>query len=317
MIFMEEEHTNKHTNAFDDEIDFRELSYVLFDGKWIIVSVTACVSIIGVIFSLHLPNIYESEALLVPVESSGGIGALGGYDSLAGIAGISLPSNKNGSNSLKAIQKINSLSFFENNILPNINLPDLMAVKSWDSKTNILAFDENIYDVNSNTWIRGYSHPKQQIPSAQESFRVFKSKHLNLTVAKKSGFLTLSIKHQSPFLAKQWVELVVNEVNSFYRQKDKSKSEKAVRYLNQQFSMTALSEIKIILARLLQDETKKLTLIESNEFYVFDYIDPPAVLEVKSEPKRSIIVFISAILGGVLSILLVLIRHYALSKKTS
>jgi LPS O-antigen subunit length determinant protein (WzzB/FepE family) len=315
---MQEAHSNKHPNDFDDQIDLRELFYVLWEGKWIIVSLTAFISIVGVIYSLLLPNIYESKALLVPVNSSNGTsGALGGYSSLAGLAGISLPSGSDEGNSVKAIQKISSLSFFENNILTNIYLPDLMAVKSWDSKTNTVAFDKNIYDTNSNTWIRDYSYPKQQIPSAQESFKVFNSKHLTLNVDKTTGFSTLTIKHQSPLVAKQWAELVVNEVNSFYRQKDKLESEKAVSYLNQQILMTGLSEIKQVLAQLLQEETKKLTLIEANQFYVFDYIDPPAVMELKSEPKRALICILSALLGGMLSVLLVFIRHYVLSKKTT
>jgi len=138
---MQEAHSNKHPNDFDDEIDLRELFYVLLEGKWIIVSLTAFVSIIGVIYSLSLPNIYESKAMLVPVNSSSGIsGALGSYSGLAGLAGISLPSGGDEGNSAKAIQKISSLSFFENNILTNIHLPDLMAVKSWNSKTNTLSF---------------------------------------------------------------------------------------------------------------------------------------------------------------------------------
>ena len=314
---MQEAHSNKHPNDFDDEIDLRELFYVLLDGKWIIVSLTAFVSIIGVIYSLSLPNIYQSKTMLVPVNSSSGIsGALGSYSGLAGLAGISLPSGGDEGNSAKAIQKISSLSFFENNILPNIHLPDLMAVKSWNSKTNIVAFDESIYDTSNNTWIRDYSYPQQQIPSSQESYAVFKG-HLSLSEDKKSGFITLSIKHQSPFVAKQWVELIVNEVNAFYRQKDKLESEKAVSYLNQQISMTGLSEIKQVLAQLLQEETKKLTLIEANQYYVFDYIDPPAVMEKKSEPKRSLICILSALLGGMLSVLFVLIRHYAIKQKVA
>jgi uncharacterized protein involved in exopolysaccharide biosynthesis len=314
---MQEAHSNKHPNNSDDEIDLRELFYVLLKGKWIIVSLTSFVSIIGVIYSLLLPNIYQSNTMLVPVNLSSGIsGALGSYSGLAGLAGISLPSGGDEGNSAKAIQKISSLSFFENNILPNIHLPDLMAVKSWNSKTNIVAFDESIYDTSNNTWIRDYSYPQQQIPSSQESYAVFKQ-HLSLSEDKKSGFITLSIKHRSPFVAKQWVELIVNEVNAFYRQKDKSESEKAVSYLNQQISMTGLSEIKLVLAQLLQEETKKLTLIEANQYYVFDYIDPPAVMEKKSEPKRALICILSALLGGMLSILFVLIRHYAIKQKVA
>ena len=315
---MQETYINKSSNDFDNEIDFLELFYVLLEGKWIIASLTSFISIIALIYSLLLPNIYEAKAMLVPVNPSSGIaGALGGYSVLAGISGISLPTGGDEGNSAKAIEKIRSLSFFENNILPNIYLPDLMAVKSWNPTTNILNFDDSIYDTSSNTWIRDYSYPQQQIPSPQESFEVFTISHLSLSEDKKSGFVSLSIKHQSPFVAKKWVELIVNEVNSFYRQKDKIESEKAASYLNQQISLTSLSEIKEALAQLLQEETKKLTLIEANQYYVFDYIDPPAVMEKKSEPKRAIICILGALLGGMLSVFIVLIRHYVVKQKVT
>jgi len=310
---MQELHSNKHPNDFNDEIDLLELFYVLLQGKWIIVSVTAFVSIIGVLYSLSLPNIYTSKTLLVPVNSSNGASRAlgGGYAGLAGLAGVSLSSAGDEGNSVKALEKISSLSFFENNILNKIFLPDLMAVQSWNSQTNILTHDESIYKIDSNTWVGGGSYP-----SAQESFRAFNS-HLSLSEDKITGFISLSIKHQSPFIAKQWAVLVVDEVNAFYRQKDKSESEKAVSYLNQQISTTGLSEIKQVLAQLLQAEIKKLTLIEANESFVFDYIDPPAVMEKKSEPNRANICILIALLGGMLSVLLVFIRHYALNKKTS
>tara|TARA_Y100000748_G_C15495826_1_gene488212 strand:+ start:475 stop:1398 length:924 start_codon:yes stop_codon:yes gene_type:complete len=306
---MQANQSNKHSEDFEDEIDFVELFKVLWDGKWIIIFLTTFVSIVGVIYSLSLPNIYTSKALLVPVNSSSSIpGALRGYAGLAGLAGISTPTGGDEGNSAKALEKITSLSFFENNILPNIFLPDLMAVKSWNFKTNKLTYDESIYISESKTWV--------QMPSAQKSFRSFSS-HLSFNEDTKSGFISLSIKHQSPFIAKEWAELVIDEVNAFYRQKDKLESEKAVSYLNQQISITSLSEIKQVLAQLLQEETQKLTLIEANEAFVFDYIDPPAVMEYKSEPVRSFISIISAIFGGLFSIILVFIRHYFFKRTSS
>ena len=192
-----------------------------------------------------------------------------------------------------------------------------MAVKSWEPQTKMLVFDDNIFDMQTNKWIRDYSYPQKQIPSAQESFEVFKKEHLNISEDINSGFITVSIKHQSPFIAKEWVDLVVREVNSFYRQKDKLEAEKAVNYLNKQISITGLSEIKEALAQLLQEETKKLTLIEANQSYVFDFIDPPAVMEEKSEPNRTLICLLSALLGVVLSIVFVLIRYYFFTKNKS
>jgi hypothetical protein len=312
---MQEAHSNKHTNNFDGEIDLRELFYVLLKGKWIIISITAFASILGVMYSLSLPNIYESKSVLLPVNSSSNIsGALGAYSRLSGLAGINLPTGSDEDNYTKAMVKIESLSFFENSIMPNIFLPDLMAFKAWHSKTNRLDYDKNIYDAESNVWTRDYSYPQKQIPSAQESYEKFKG-HLSLSEDSQYGFISLAINHQSPLIAKQWSDLIVNEVNNFYRLKDKLESEKALNYLNQQISLTTLSEIKESLALLIQEQIKKLTLIEANEFYVFDYIDPAVVMEKKSEPKRALICILAAILGGMLSVLFVTIKHYSSYKK--
>ena len=312
---MQEIKDKKHSIDFDDEIDLRELFKALSDGKWLILALTTLVSIFGVIYSLYLPNIYKSEAILVPVTPSNNIsGALGSYGGIAGLAGISLSSGDDEGNSVKALKKIGSLSFFENNILQNIFLPDLMAVKYWDVEKNIVVYDDSIYQRTSNTWVRDVSYPKKQIPTAQESFEVFTDKHLYISQDQKTGFITLSIRHQSPFIARQWVELIINEVNNFYRQKDKAESEKAVNYLNQQIEITGLTQIKQVIAELLQEETQKLTLIEANQYYVFDYIDPPAVMERKSEPKRSIIIIIITLLGAVIGVFFVLLKHYVFKK---
>lgn len=301
---------NKQSDNLDEEINLLELIQVLWKGKITIISLTAFASIFAVVYSLSLPNIYESRALLAPVDSSSSIsGTLGSYRGLAGFTGINLPSSGSNANSEKAMQTIKSLSFFEKNILTNIFLPDLMALESWSSDTNIVNYDERIYKKSTNSWV--------DEPSVQQAYKEFKNKHLSIREDKNSDFITISIKHQSPFLAKQWAELVINEVNEFYRQKDKEESEKAVSYLNQQISMTGSSEIKQVLAELVQEETKKLTLIDANQFYVFEYLDPPAVMEKKSEPNRANICIMIAFLGGILSILLVFIRHYFFNEKVA
>ena len=214
---MQELDSNKHVNDLDDEIDLRELFFVLVQGKWIITFVTAFLVIIGIIYSLLLPNIYQSKALLAPVDESSSLigGALSQYSGLAGLAGINLPTGETGSNSKKAIELIRSLNFFEKYLMPKIFLPDLMAFESWDEEKNKIIYDDSIFLKDSNTWIRDFSYPQKLIPSAQESFEVFKSGHLNILEDNKNGYVALSIKHQSPIIAKQWVEIIVEEVNSF------------------------------------------------------------------------------------------------------
>jgi uncharacterized protein involved in exopolysaccharide biosynthesis len=298
---MEEIKKISHQNNLEAGIELMELFYILVKKKWIIISITAFTSIIGVVYSLSLPNIYESKAILATAGPSDVIsGALGRYSGLAGLAGINLSQSSDQGNSQQAIQKLSSLSFFEKKIMTNIFE---------------IVYDESIYNKDNNAWVRDVSDTKKQKPSAQESFTVFKSNHLQVNQEKETGFITLSIKHQSPFIAKQWAELMVSEVNLFYREKDKLASESAVSYLNQKITNTILSEIKLVMTNLLKEETQKLSLIEANEYYVFDYIDPPAIMEQKSGPKRSLICIISALLGAISAIFLVLIHHYFIKEE--
>ena len=151
---MSEMQSNSNPNDFDNEIELREIFSLLWQKKWIIISITTFAAITGVIVSLLLPNIYESKAILSPADSGNSISkSLQNYSGLAGLAGVSIPSGADESNSAKAIQKLNTLSFFENNILPNIFLPDLMALESWDRNTNTLNYDESAYNINTNTWV--------------------------------------------------------------------------------------------------------------------------------------------------------------------
>ena len=44
--------------------------------------------------------------------------------------------------------------------------------------------------------------------------------------------------------------------------------------------------------------------------YVFDVIDPPVAPELKSKPPRALICVLGTLLGGMLGVVVVLIRHY-------
>ena len=89
-----------------------------------------------------------------------------------------------------------------------------------------------------------------------------------------------------------------------------------MNFLNTQIAQTSFTEIKQVLAQLLQDKAQKLTLIEVNNFYVFEYIDPPAVMEKRIEPSRSSICIMGALLGGILGFLVILIRFIIAKPKT-
>ena len=74
------------------QIDFRTLIAILWRAKIFIISITILFSIGTVLFSLSLPNIYRSEALvsIVENEDSSLSGLSSKFGGLASIAGINL-----------------------------------------------------------------------------------------------------------------------------------------------------------------------------------------------------------------------------------
>jgi LPS O-antigen subunit length determinant protein (WzzB/FepE family) len=51
-------------------------------------------------------------------------------------------------------------------------------------------------------------------------------------------------------------------------------------------------------------------LTEAGESYVYEYLDPPAVMEIKSEPNRKTICILGTLLGLIFGIFIVLIRFF-------
>lgn len=293
----------------DEELDLSQLIKALIKGKWFIIIFTTVVSIASVFYSLSLPNIYKSEALLAPVSTKDSVsGSMDNLSGLASLAGISFSDSSDTSS--VALQKMTSLSFFEEKILPKINLPDLFAVEAWNRNSNLITYDKEIYDVTTDKWNREPSFDSESsVPTSQESFRLF-LEHLDVFKDLKTSFVTVGVKHQSPHVAKEWADIVVGEINQYYREKDRSEAEFAVQYLNQEISATRLSEVRLVIGQVLEKQIQKLALIEANINYVFDYIDPPAVMQRKSSPVRSMICIVGAFLGLFLSSVIVLFREF-------
>ena len=305
---MENKTKADNTEILKEEIDLKEIFSAIWQGKYLIVSLAASFSILAMIYSLSLPNIYQSKALLSPVGEDNINNTFQNYAGLASLAGIDISPQGKDKNTLRALEKVNSFSFFKENILPKIFLPDLVAVDSWNANENIIEYDDNLYNQNLDKWIA-----KSKIPSEQESFKVFK-KILNVTKDINTGFVTISVRHKSPIVSMEWTELVVKELNYFFRSKDKLEAEAAMIYLNNQIARTNFVEVKQAIAQVLQKKTQQLALIEVTDFYIFEYIDPPKVEEEKDEPSRSLISVLGLILGTIFGISFVIFNYYRIKQ---
>ncbi len=299
-------------NFQDDEIDLKELFSVIWLGKWLIIAITVVFAIGSVIFALQQPNIYKSEALLSPVSETkggGGLSALAGqFGGLASLAGINLGGGA-GDNSQLAVEIIKSRQFTSNFIEKHDILADLMAVKKWNRDANTISYDADIYDIENKKWTREVKAPFKPEPSMQEAYKNF-VKILNVSKDKESGMVTLSIEHQSPYIAQKWVTWLVQDINQVMKTREVTEAKKSITFLNSQIKQTNVADIKSILFNLIEEQTKTIMFADVRDEYIFKTIDPALVPEEKSKPKRALICVLGTMLGGMLGVMIVLIRHF-------
>lgn len=299
-------------NIADDEIDLRELLTAIWQGKWIIIAVTTLCAVAAVFYAVNQPNIYKSEALLAPAQQdkAGGLGALGGQlGGLASLAGVNLGSGGGANKTQMALEVLKSRKFTSEFIQAHQILPDIMAVQSWSRDTNQITYDKNLYNKDENKWMREAKAPFKAEPSMQEAYKVF-SKLLKANVEPESGLITISIEHQSPYIAKQWVTWLIEDINLEMKTRDVNEANKSTDFLMTQLENTRIADIRIVLYKLVEEQAKTIMFANVRDEYVFKTIDPAIIPEQKFKPKRALVCIFGVLIGAMFGVIIVLVRHF-------
>ncbi|HDM8227013.1 TPA: LPS O-antigen length regulator [Vibrio campbellii] len=295
----------------EDEIDLRELFKALWKGKWIIIITTFVFAVGSILYALNLPNIYKSDALLAPAESSNGgglskmTGQLGG---LAALAGVNLGASESSQTDL-AVQVMKSRQFVEAFIKKHDLLVPLMAAKDWDLVNNKLILDPELYNPATGEWLREANGLRGATPTSQEAFEVFSKDIFSINQDKESGLYTVSIKYYSPYMAQQWVTLLIEDINKVMRERTIAETSQNLAYLNIQLQKTAVAEMQSTFYKLIEEQTKSMMLAEVQEEFIFKVVDPAIVPELKDSPKRALICVLGTLLGGMMGIAIVLVCY--------
>ena len=301
------------TENGSNEIDLRQLWGAIWSGKWFIILVTSLFAITSIFYSLSLSDEYKSTAILSPSSSSASsLSKLAGqFGGLASLAGISLGSSGDEDKTTIAIELVKTWGFTEDFIAKNQIEVEVFAVEGWDRKNNKLIIDSSLYNESEKKWVRDFSSAKGQTqnPGSWELYKKFK-KIMEINQDRKTGLVSLSIKHYSPYVAKEWVDNLVISINLLMKENDRLEALKSIEYLKQQIELTNLAEMKNVFYQLIEEQTKTLMLTEISDEYVLKTISPAKLAEEKSAPNRVQIIILFTILGGILSTAGWLFRFY-------
>jgi LPS O-antigen subunit length determinant protein (WzzB/FepE family) len=308
---MKEIPNNQHSSHYDYEIDLRELFFVLWNGKKLIISITAVFALVAVFYSLSLPDKYRSITVVSSAQSGGGgglSGALGQLGGLASFAGVNIGGGES-SEAQVAKEIMRSRWFIEEFIRKNNLALEVFAVQGWDKDSNQLEINSNVYDVESSLWVQDAVSGKILEPTGWELYETF-SGMFTVSEDERSGLISISVEYFSPEIAKKWVDLLIIGINQHMQSRKLNKVNLNIQYLEAQIQKTSSAEMREVFYTIIEEQIKSKMLAEASPEYAFVTVSPAMVPVEKFEPKRSTICILLTLLGGIIAVLFVLARHF-------
>ena len=298
----------------EDEIDLRELGKTIGKYKWSILLFAFFVTSVAVLFAFSKPNEYESKTLLMPQENAKpSIG--GGLAALAGMAGVDV----GGSGTPGAEESFNALlnnyDFMKTFVL-KYDLHNKLHSQESQKKYQFAAGYDGIYKI-----IQGETESNSSKVSEEDMvYSTIKKLSGIITIAadKKSSIITMSAKHNDPYMAKYLVESFLTYSSSYLKSKDMQDNDKQIAYYNEAMRNTSDIALKVKLAELASALIQKKVLSDANEFYNVKQFTKPDVAYVKDKvgPKRALIVVVAFVTSLILGIFGVFFIEFLRSNDT-
>ena len=294
------------TDKFEENrFSFQGILEIFIINKSFVIFASLLIAMLSLNYALSLPNIYSAEAVLVPskqADRGSGASMGGGGSNIAELVGLSGGSSSDRTSvSLKVLE---SKDFFSNYYDSFYYLSRLNAVKSFNSSTNKIVFDEEKIDIKAGQWISGM---KPTFEAAHTNFLGI----LSIDHDRLDGFITLTLDHQSPVFAK-----IISDLNNLVKSIETIEAKNSSEYLIEQLSGSDVFQLNSIFSAMLVEATETLMLSEISDQFALSYIDKPRIPQRKSKPSRAFVSIFLFVIGiSLISIFLLCIS--SLEKKVT
>lgn len=275
----------------EDEINLLDYILVLLKHKWLIIIMVLGAGITSVYLTLQMPNIYRSEATIMPrkVEKSPDSAAI---SLLRGIGGMA--------SELAGLGIGGSAEKFE------IVLKSRILAKRIVEKRKIMPrLFSKIWDPQNRTWI------ENPPPTFQDAYRAIMGM-MTISKDRKSDALTIKFDHEDPGFARDMVNYYLTELSEMLREETLTDASENQRFLRMQLMRISDVLMKEKIYAMLAREIEKETFARAQKYYSFQVLDPPIApdLDKKVKPKRSMICMLSVIVAFFVAVFLAFFIEY-------
>lgn len=257
----------------DDEIDIFALWHTMWGSKYLIGLISGLCGLAALLYAFTATPKFRAEVVVAEVHDTSLKGAasltnqLGG---LASLAGINLPGSGSDHDAQAVLQSRRLVEEF-------IKSQNLLSVLLPDTK---------------------------KPPTLWFAVKRFRDGVVSIREDKRTFLTTVAIEWTDPKTAAQWANGFVALANELVRTRALDDSTRNIAYLNKQIAQTNVVDMQKVIYNLIESEMKTLMLANARAEYAFSVIDPAVPAEVRSSPKRGLIVisgFAFGLLIGVIA----------------
>lgn len=275
-------------------IDYAKLFNVVWRGKWIVIAVTAVFAVASVFYALAATQWYRAEVVMVPARSPDALqGQLGNLAGLASLAGVNIGQQADSTEALAVLRSREFVSDFieEQNLMP------VLFADKWDATEGKWKGD-----------------PKKS-PDVRDGVKLFENQVRRIVENKRAGLISLSIEWKDSATAADWANLLVERANERMRQRAQAEAEVNVQFLKDELASTNVVTLQQSIGRLLESELQTLMLARYNKEFAFRVVDQATPPKWRSKPKRTLLVILATMAGGIFSLLVVFGREAVLASR--
>ena len=282
----------KENNGIESYIDITAIIKDLLSVKIQIFLATILIGVSAVIYSLSLTDEYKSYMILKPVEDNSQ-SYNSQFNSLSVLNGF-MPNQSMIDKESFALEILETRDFFDYLIEDETFLIELLAINGFDKIKKVPDYNKEIYDIETKTFKEAYLSSL----SVEKAHKKFIQ---HFTVAKtKRGFIKISVSHFSPIITKKWLNLIFSEMNIAVKNVKTLEARKSLDYLNKELSLAKETELKKVIAKLIENQIKTMMISDISDDFVFSIVDSPKVPEKKYAPHRAKICIAITVIGFIL-----------------
>ena len=302
----------------DDEINLLELWQVVWKRRKFIAYFVSAVVVLTAVVSLFMTNIYESNAVITPVETKGGAGG-GMAAALAAMGGglggmIALPESATSS---EIVLLLNS-NILREKIIKEYNLLPVLFSKQWDEEKK--TWKKGGFSLNPLTWIsklialikpadKKAVKKEPGVPDMWDGLRELKDLvQIKSNVKEKS--ITISAQFDDPEIAARLAGYFVAALNDHMSKEARRVAAINKKYLEEQLPLNSDPLIKQKIYTMIAQQVETAMMAEVKENFSFKVIDPPMVPDKKIKPKRAQMVVLSFVVALFLAVFIVFALEY-------